>query len=292
MLAVPGKPFDSPEHLFEVKWNGIRALTAIDHGDWRLWGREPGDYRPRYPELEVLGGLPDGTILDGELVILGQGPPRLENILRRHLLVDPWKIQRASRTAPASYVLFDLLYHRGRSLLDEPLTTRRELLEELLQRYGGPRLALSQGIVGAGGCFFERAVAEGHEGLMAKHLAGRYWPGRRTPAWRKIKPRRALPCLVLGYTSCGQKLRSLLVAAEWQGVLRYAGHVHAGLSTPVQGEILAELTRRVRATPLIDCPRRATWVAPEFYVHVAYVERTVSGCLRGARFVSWIRNGS
>ena len=88
MLAARGEPFDSPEYLFEVKWNGIRALASRSHKSqstgWELWGRELADYRSRYPEMQVLAGLPPGTILDGELVRLPQGVPDLEAILARH----------------------------------------------------------------------------------------------------------------------------------------------------------------------------------------------------------------
>jgi ATP-dependent DNA ligase len=93
MLAAVGEPFDSSEHLFEVKWDGVRALAAVQHGRWQLWGRELADYTPRYPELEVLGRLPSGTVVDGELVVFQHGRAKLDAILRRHQLVSPRKIR-------------------------------------------------------------------------------------------------------------------------------------------------------------------------------------------------------
>src|SRR5262245_30486000 len=104
MLAVRGEPFDSPEYLFEVKWNGIRALGARRTAGWDLWGRESADYRSRYPELGVLTALPPGTVLDGELVLLPEGLPDLDAILSRHQLTDPARIQRTSRQQPVTYV--------------------------------------------------------------------------------------------------------------------------------------------------------------------------------------------
>ena len=89
MLAVRGEPFDSPQHLFEIKWDGVRAVAAVEGGRWQVWGRDLADYQLRYPELEVLGRLPGGTVLDGELVVLQNGRPTLENILRRHQLPSP-----------------------------------------------------------------------------------------------------------------------------------------------------------------------------------------------------------
>jgi len=190
MLAVRAKPFDSPEYLFEVKWNGIRALAARHSDGWDLWGRDSVDYRTRYPEMQVLAALLPGTVLDGELVLLPQGLPDLKAILSRHQLTHPAKIQRASRMQPVTYVVFDLLAHQGRSLVGQPLQFRRTLLEELLQRWQEPRVQFSEGIVGPGRLFFEQALRQGQEGAMAKHLASRYLPGRRSACWLKIKPAR------------------------------------------------------------------------------------------------------
>jgi ATP-dependent DNA ligase len=97
MLAARGEPFDSEEYLFEVKWNGIRALAARHTEGWDMWGRELADYRPRYPEMGCLAALPPGTILDGELILLTQGLPDLAAILGRHQLTHPAKIQQASK---------------------------------------------------------------------------------------------------------------------------------------------------------------------------------------------------
>ena len=189
MLAVAGTPFDSPEYLFEVKWDGVRALAACGLGEWSMWGRDGADYTGRYPELEVLRRLSEGTILDGELVRPGpSGRSELGAILSRHQLSSPARIHRASRSQPVCYVVFDLLYHRDRSLLGEPLRDRRATLQELVQRLHEPVLLFSEGVVGPGKAFFAALVAQGQEGMMAKHLASRYRPGRRSAAWRKIKP--------------------------------------------------------------------------------------------------------
>jgi ATP-dependent DNA ligase len=190
MLAVPAGPFDSPDYCFELKWDGIRALAAVDQGGWRLWGREQADYTARYPELDVLRRLPRGTLVDGELVVLdADGRPDLPRLLRRHGLTDPWRIRQAPHWCPVRYVLFDLLYHAGRCWLQEPFVRRREMLAELCQRLEAGDVQFSAGVIGAGTALYEAAVARGHEGVMAKHLGAPYRPGRRSAAWRKIKPR-------------------------------------------------------------------------------------------------------
>jgi ATP-dependent DNA ligase len=191
MLATAAAPFDSEEHLFEVKWDGVRALAAVAADGWRLWGRGGADYGDRYPELAVLRCLPAGTVVDGELVVLRQGRPDLPALLRRHSLRQPARTHQASRLTPVCYVLFDLLAQRGRPLLAEPLRQRRALLAELLAGVPAPCLIFSAGVIGPGRALYEQVVAHGHEGVMAKHLASRYLPGQRSAAWRKIKPARA-----------------------------------------------------------------------------------------------------
>jgi ATP-dependent DNA ligase len=192
MLAVPAEPFDASEYSFELKWDGIRALAAVEETGWRLWGRERADYKARYPDLDVLRRFPAGTLVDGELVAFDpQGRPDLPRLLRRHGLTNPWRIAQAKRWCPVRYVVFDLLYHAGRCLLHEPLTRRRELLAEVVAPLPVSEVIFSAGVVGTGTALYAAALVQGHEGIMAKHLASTYWPGRRSTAWRKIKPKTA-----------------------------------------------------------------------------------------------------
>src|SRR5271169_5349996 len=88
-------PFDSDQHLFEVKWDGVRALAAVEDGAWRLWGRTHSDYAARYPELAVLRGLPAGTVVDGEVVQFRDGRADLAALLGRHHLRQPDRIPHA-----------------------------------------------------------------------------------------------------------------------------------------------------------------------------------------------------
>ena len=189
MLAVPAAPFDSPEYSFEIKWDGIRALAAVETTAWRLWGRQRVDYTARYPELDVLRRLPAGTLVDGELLAFdAEGRPDLPRLLRRHGLADAWPIGQARRWCPVRYALFDLLYHAGRCLVRESLARRREMLAEVCHRLDAANVWFVEGLVGHGKALYAAAVAQGHEGVMAKHLASPYRPGRRSAAWRKIKP--------------------------------------------------------------------------------------------------------
>ena len=191
MLAVPATPFDSPEYSFELKWDGIRALAAVESSGWRLWGRQRADYTARYPELDVLRRLPAGTLVDGELVAFRpDGRPDLPRLLRRHGLTDLWRVRQARHWSPVRYLVFDLLYYASRCLLREPLARRRQLLADVCDRLDLVQVQFSHGVVGQGRALYVAALAQGHEGVMAKRLASTYRTGRRSPAWRKIKPPR------------------------------------------------------------------------------------------------------
>jgi bifunctional non-homologous end joining protein LigD len=186
MLAKPGVPFDSPDHLFEVKWDGTRVLAFVESHGYRLVNRRRADVTERYPELGFLNDLPAGTVLDGEVVVLRQGKPDFGLLLSRNQARASLKIQSLARTFPATYIVFDLLYHRFESLLVLPLWARRQRLETVVRACTNLRLVFSEGIVGSGRAFFEAVCREGLEGVVAKRLDGRYRPGRR--AWIKIKP--------------------------------------------------------------------------------------------------------
>ena len=134
--------------------------------------------------------MPAGTLVDGELIALRNELPNLAWLLRRHHLGDPWQVRWAWRWCPVRYVLFDVLYWAGSCLLSQPFSQRRAMLAEVGARLPAPEVLISSGVVGAGKAFYEQVVGQGHEGVMAKHLKAPYRAGRRSPAWKKIKPRR------------------------------------------------------------------------------------------------------
>ncbi len=283
MLASRAEPFDSPEYLFEVKWDGVRALAAAAADDWQLWGRERADYRSRYPELAGLARLPAGTALDGEIVLPVAGVPDLDALLARHALT-PAHALRAHRQQPVTYVVFDAPYDRSHCLFGRPLAERRAVARERVLALGDPRVEFSEGVVGAGIAFFEQVVARGQEGMMAKHLASRYRPGQRAAAWRKVKPSGWLPGVVIGYVPSRGGVRRLLVAALREGQLRYVAQLGSGLSGPLRQHLAGRLATRVRPRPAVACAERAVWVEPEVFCRVDFLGWTGQGRLRGARF--------
>jgi bifunctional non-homologous end joining protein LigD len=282
MLATKSAPFDAEDYLFEVKWDGVRALAAVEQDSWSLWGRYGVDYTTRYPELNVLRRLPRGTVVDGELVVLDQGRADLPTLLRRHLRRRP--LSGGCPTAPFCYVLFDLLCLRGRALFKEPLVRRRELLRELLDQLNVPLLAYSDGIMGPGKAFFEKVVAAGHEGVMAKHNTSRYLPGARSSFWRKIKPALVVPCVIIGYQAGRSGVHRLCVAAVREEGLRYVGQLTRGFTASQAVELEERLASKQRSRPVTPCPHRACWVEPELYCRVQSQGWTCHGRLRHAVF--------
>jgi len=292
MLATSAQPFDSGEYAFEVKWDGVRALAAVDQGHWRLWGRRRVSYDGRYPELEVLRRLPVGTVVDGELVMFQDGQPDLHALLRRHHLVQRHRIRHASRQSPIHYLLFDLLYHRGRPLLQEPWQRRRSVLAEMLAALDVPELVFSAALAGRGQDVFARVVAQGHEGIMAKHKSSAYLAGQRSAAWRKIKAAEVLPCVIIGYTPSPDGIGSLLVASAHQGPLLYVGQVTTGLSDQVKMDLGQCLARRRRPKPVVACRRSALWVEPELYCQVRFLHGSGTGQLRNPCFLGLLETGT
>lgn len=285
MLAASGQPFDSDLHLFEIKWDGSRGLAFIDSDGYRLINRRKNDVTQRYPEFDFLAGLPPGTVLDGEIVVLDGGKPDFNLLQGREQTRLPRRIAAASKTTPATYVVFDLLYAGFRSTMQRPLVERRELLREMTSAAVHERWVMSEGTTGAGREFFTQAVARGLEGVMAKRLDSRYLAGKRSPAWVKIKRQQRLLCAVIGYLPSGEKdFRSLVLAAEENGELRFVGKVGSGIGEKVRAVLNRLLRAGHRERPVIPCRERAVWVQPGIYCWVSCMERTKQGELRAPVF--------
>jgi DNA ligase D-like protein (predicted ligase) len=293
MLArLERRPFDSDEHLFEIKWDGIRALCFAEGGAHRLLSRRRRDMTARYPELAFLAGLPPGTIVDGELVVLQDGRPDFNAVLRREQARGTHTIAALSGSLPASYVVFDVLYSRFEPLMQRPLFARREVLRELVEAAGNPRLVRSDGVVGEGRAAFDQLAALGLEGMLAKRLDAPYLPGVRGDSWIKIKTTRELACVILGYLLDDTGgLRSLIVGSDARGELACVGKVGSGLSESDRASLLARLRSLHRPAPLVATLEVGQWVEPELYCAVSFLEWTPDGNLRAPVFEGLVEGG-
>jgi ATP-dependent DNA ligase len=198
MLAAQGAdaPFDSEQHLFEIKWDGIRCLAFIDSGRVRLQSRHLTEITSQFPELADLKRLPSGTVLDGELIIFQDGRPSLRQVQQRALLQNRVRIERLGQLTPGTYVVFDLLYLEGRALLDAPLSHRRQALARLIDQYAPSGVLVSEGVAEHGCKLFAQVALLRLEGIMAKRLDSPYLPSKRCRHWLKIKPRPSVEVLL------------------------------------------------------------------------------------------------
>jgi DNA ligase D-like protein (predicted ligase) len=281
MLAKPGDPFDSDEHLFEVKWDGTRAVVYVEDGQRRIMNRRRRDITEHYPEFEFLDELPDGTVLDGEVVVLdAAGKPDFRSLQVREQAQSPIKFRTLAQATPATYIVFDQLYDRFQSLITQPLRTRREHLEATTRLCESDRVVVSQGIVGAGRRFHKQVLERDLEGTVAKRLGSRYLPGKRTDAWIKIKKRSEILCAIIGYIPKGEDFESLVIASDEDGELRCVGKVGTGFDAVTRNRLNDLLRSRQTDQPLVPCRDKAIWIVPGLYARVRFLEKTRGGDLR------------
>ena len=291
MLAtLVGGPFDDPDWLFEVKWDGFRAEAVVDGGGVRLWTRGEKDAAEWYfgPFLEPPTWIAaKQAVVDGEVIALDErGEPDFAllqaRIKGRGVAAEP---------TPFVYEVFDLLHLDGRSLLEEPLEERRRLLAGVLRP--DPRVRLSEHVEAGGISFFEAARARGLEGIMAKDRRSPYVPGKRTDRWQKVKIRPEQELVVGGWakgTGKAVDLGALLVGVYEDGELRYAGKIGAGFTNTNREELLAAVAPlAVAESPFaVSVPRAAArdaqWLRPELVIRAEFAGWTGDGLVRQASY--------
>ena len=274
-------PFSSPDYLFEVKWDGVRAVLFRDpDGSVHAHDRALTDLTTGFPELqEAATRLEAGTVLDGELVATDEeGRPDYHR-LRRRLLAGAALAPRI----PCSFVAFDLLYWGGRSLLRQPLEKRRLRLRRELG--GGEGVLYAPDHIAENGVdLYEACLERGLEGVMAKHRSSTYVPGQRSPFWLKVKAVQSDDFVVVGWLS-GEPYGALLVAYHERGQLLPAGTVAGGFEPDAWAALKAELAPlAIDSCPLDPAPivtgAPLHWVEPRVVVGVRYSEWSADGTLR------------
>lgn len=299
MLAVLSDlPRDESKYGFEYKWDGVRAISYWDGKHLTLQSRNRLDITRRYPELADLGRAlgKEDTILDGEILALDEnGRPSFARLQRRMHAEGLENIRRLSTQVPVWYVLFDLLFRRGRSTMSLPYTERRRLLENLTIE--GPAWQITPAHVGQGHAMLRAAKQNGLEGLVAKRLDSPYEPGRRSPAWLKIKVVFGQELVIGGWVpekgTRHDRVGTLLVgyydrpAGSEAPRLRYAGGVGTGFNAALHKLLTRELSQRAtRTNPFSEpLPRRdAIFVRPELVAEVEYRRWPAGGLIQQASF--------
>ncbi len=279
LIGREAPPFDDDAYLFELKLDGIRCLAYLNEHDVSLVTRRGLELASRLPELrEIHKNVAAPCVLDGELVALSGGVPDFEKAKDRALSTDSVRARRLAKTAPVSFVVFDLLYLDGVETIREPLDSRRKLLESAVIEDG--RITMSRAIEGKGINFFKAAEARGLEGVIAKRKASLYYPGTRTSDWVKCKNLLEDDFVICGYIR--NKNRSIsLVLGQYDkgGVMAYMGHVVLN-----EGEDYATVLKLGEASrppfegrPIPANNEGAIWVVPDLVCRVTFLARTGKG---------------
>jgi bifunctional non-homologous end joining protein LigD len=289
MLARLGSlPVDDGRWAYEIKWDGVRAIGYAEGGRLRLESRNGRDITPRYPELRELGRALAGheSIIDGEVVAFDDaGRPSFQKLQGRMHLASEHAVRRLAASDPVAYLVFDLLWLDGHSLMDLPYLERRERLVALgLQ---ADRWQTPAHHVGDGAALLEASRAQGLEGIIAKRTDCPYTPGRRSPAWVKVKNKRRTDVVIGGWLPGegrrAERFGALVVGFYDDDGLRYAGRVGTGFNEAelarLQG-ILAPLERSTSPFVGRQPPRETHFVEPELVAAVDYGEWTQTRTLR------------
>jgi bifunctional non-homologous end joining protein LigD len=296
MARTATLPRDDGDWAFEVKWDGVRAICHSEPGRMRLHSRNLLDITPRYPEIGRLNRALSHhrAVLDGEVVALdAEGRPSFGALQRRMHVSSETAVRRLAKETPVTYVIFDLLWLDGHSLMDLPYSERRARLAELGLGDGG-RWRVPDYVVGHGAQLLAATEQQGLEGVIAKRLDSTYEPGRRTPSWLKIKNTSRQEVVVGGWVPGDGKRRdrigALLVGVrDDDGTLRHVGRVGTGFT---EGE-LDRLADKLRPLERDDSPfapggpkipRGAVFADPELVAEVEFREWTDGGQLRAPSY--------
>lgn len=283
------------EWALEWKWDGIRALAHVEHGEVRLRSRNGIDVTARYPELHRLPEIVDGdALLDGEIVALDEaGRPSFGVLQQRMGLTKPREIAAVAASVPVRLLLFDVLEADGVPLVDEPYLERRARLEALVHPRRGVPVEVPALAEGTPEEALEESRLLGLEGVMAKRVDSTYRPGARSDDWVKLKVTRTQEVVIGGYrrgvgTREG-RIRSLLVGIPGEEGLEYAGRVGSGFRERELDRLLERLDALAQPdSPFLAVPAAdlgdAVWVRPELVGEIEFGEWTGTGVARHPRW--------
>ena len=277
MLATTGKKiFNNPDWIYELKWDGYRALAHVEDGKVDLYSRNGISFNSKFPKLvEDLEQVENNVILDGEIVVLNK-----DGISQFQAL------QNYDENTPGSlrFYVFDMLFLNGHSMLDLPLLERKSLIPEVIEDLD--MVQYCDHIEGMGTAFYKKAIDSGMEGVIAKKADATYSPGYRTEKWLKIKADNSREVLICGYTTSeGAVFGSLIMGAYEDEELKYIGNCGTGFSNEEQKALLKKFKSRERKTSPFSEKinlkgREPVWMRPDLVAEVKYSEITKTGKLR------------
>jgi len=296
LAVLADKPFSDPDWLYEIKWDGERALAFIRDGETELRSRSARNITGEYPELRALAKRVNArkAIVDGEIVVLDEsGRSEFARLQSRFGVVNP--PPSLQEKAPVTYYLFDLLYADGYDLRGVPLEQRKEALRRIL--IPSERVRFSDHQLAQGLELLEVAKQQGLEGIVAKRRDSTY-SGKRAPQWMKFKIVRDTDVVIGGWTAprkSREHFGALLMGLyDERGRLEYIGSVGTGFTQDSLDRIFKTLSPlRLGESPFRVAPKlkeKMTWVKPSLVARVKYANWTGDKKLRAPVFQGFLED--
>lgn len=283
MLAKEtGTPFNNADWLFEVKWDGYRAIAVKRSNEIALYSRNGNNFNEKYPlVVKALAGIAGDFILDGEIVVLNEdGKPSFQFL--QHY--------SENQSRPIQFQIFDILKYGDEDLTGLPLLERKEKLKLIIPE--DDILKYSEHVMKDGKDFFDVAKEADLEGIMGKKADSAYYPGKRTSDWLKIKNHKSIEAIIVGYTdpAGSRKFFGSLVLADKKGKkLNYIGHTGTGFTDKMLKEIYQMMQPlRVEKSPFdekIKMKGKVYWLKPKLLCEIKFTEFTKEGILRHPAFL-------
>ncbi len=281
MLALSiEKPFDGAEWMFEIKWDGYRAVSFIENGSVRLMSRTDNDLSGRYPELQVLPKFVNAktAVLDGEVAALDEQGRASFSLMQQRTGIRKHGRQVAGKSEiPIVYYLFDVLYLGGYDLRRVSLEERKKVLASILQP---TELIRFSDHFDNGKALFNVAKQKGLEGIVAKRRAS-YYEERRSREWLKIKITQTVDCVVGGYTDpegSRQHFGSLVLGMyDKKKRLIHVGQAGTGFNHAALEQISKVLGKLGTKQDPFHGPvdaRHVHWIKPELVAEIKFTEWT------------------
>ena len=285
------QPFDDKNWVFEIKWDGYRAITEKTKSNILLYSRNGLSFLSSYPVVaDQLLNIKEDVVVDGEIVVLdNEGKPDFQ--LLQHYSENQDK--------PIQYYIFDLLQLNGHDTAGHTLLERKELLQKIIPK--NEVIKYSDHVAEKGKSFFKVSGEKHLEGIMAKKADSKYYPGKRTSDWLKIKHHKTQEAIIAGYTqpSGGRKYFGALILGVKEArpdgkvgrgkKLRYIGHTGGGFNQASLKEMYEKLQPLVQSTSPFDEKFKTnspvTWVKPQLVCEVKFAEITSDGKLRQPIFL-------
>lgn len=278
MLLTESAPHESPDYIYELKFDGVRGVAYLGDRTF-IRNKRNKDVDRVYPELlSIHRSVSERCILDGEILVFSGGVPDFFSIQKRALMSNPIKIALAVNKIPVTFVAFDILYLNGKDLTPLPLIERKRILYETVTE--SPRLNISRHIESGGMKLFEAARAKELEGVVAKVRTSLYHQGIHSKEWLKFKALLDDDFVIIGYRGGHKPVSSLELAAYDSGALVYQGSVSFG----PYGEEQTMIMNAERAdSPLFNLKGPGIiFLKPALCCTVKYMQRTEGNFMRQA----------